>query len=47
MTDEAFAEVLLTGKGAMPSWDTLSNSNLADVMAYIRSLNDSQAQEAP
>ena len=31
----------------MPSWDTLSNSNLADVMAYIRSLNDSQAQEAP
>jgi len=47
MTDEAFATVLLSGKGAMPAWDSLSNETLADVMAYIRGLAEEDSPKEP
>ncbi len=39
-TDDLLAEFIRTGKGAMPAWgaDRVSDQQLADIIAYIRSL---------
>ena len=45
ITDEAFARVLLTGKGGMPSWSDLSDQDLADIIAFVNARTSSGEPE--